>query len=80
MIEVVTAQGAELVTVVRALFREYADAIGVDLEYQQFAAELAGLPSLLRRPNLGARDAGIGIESGSTSLARGQQNRAAPRS
>jgi hypothetical protein len=35
---------------------------------------------LLRRPNLGARDAGIGIESGSTSLARGQQNRAAPHS
>jgi putative acetyltransferase len=51
MIEVVTAQGAELVTVVRALFREYADAIGVDLEYQQFAAELAGLPSPYEPPH-----------------------------
>jgi putative acetyltransferase len=51
MIEVVTAQGAELVTVVRALFREYADAIGVDLGYQQFAAELAGLPSPYEPPH-----------------------------
>ena len=44
-IELVPAQEAELVAVARELFCEYADAIGVDLEYQGFSAELAALPS-----------------------------------
>ena len=44
-IELVPAHEAELVAVARKLFREYADAIGVDLEYQDFSAELAALPS-----------------------------------
>jgi putative acetyltransferase len=44
-VELVPAQTPELVAVARELFREYADAIGVDLEYQGFSAELAALPS-----------------------------------
>lgn len=39
------AESPELVSIVRDLFREYERAIGTDLEYQGFAAELAALPS-----------------------------------
>jgi GNAT superfamily N-acetyltransferase len=35
----------EHVEIVRTLFREYAEAIGTDLEYQGFTAELAALPA-----------------------------------
>ena len=35
---------ADDVELVRALFREYADSLGVDLSFQNFAAELAALP------------------------------------
>ena len=38
------AETPQLVADARRLFREYADAIGTDLEYQGFAAELAALP------------------------------------
>lgn len=37
-------EGPDMVATSRDLFREYADAIGTDLGYQGFAAELAGLP------------------------------------
>lgn len=45
MITLTQADRPELVATARALFREYAEAIGTDLEYQGFAAELAALPT-----------------------------------
>jgi putative acetyltransferase len=39
------AQTLEQISTVRDLFQEYALAIGIDLEYQGFAAELAALPA-----------------------------------
>jgi GNAT superfamily N-acetyltransferase len=39
------ADSVELIAIARQLFGEYADAIGTDLEYQGFSAELARLPT-----------------------------------
>ncbi|OOG51402.1 GNAT family N-acetyltransferase [Rhodanobacter sp. C01] len=44
-ITLVSVESQEQAATARELFLEYATAIGVDLEYQGFAAELAALPS-----------------------------------
>jgi putative acetyltransferase len=44
-IELIQADSPELVERVRQLFREYAEGVGTDLEYQGFTAELAALPA-----------------------------------
>jgi ribosomal protein S18 acetylase RimI-like enzyme len=44
MVRIEPARGEEDLAQVRALFREYADSLGIDLGFQGFEAELAGLP------------------------------------
>src|SRR5437867_26981 len=44
MVRIRLAEVAEDLAVVRVLFREYADSLGIDLGFQGFDAELAGLP------------------------------------
>jgi ribosomal protein S18 acetylase RimI-like enzyme len=43
-IEISQASDADDVDVVRRLFLEYQEALGVDLDFQDFASEVAGLP------------------------------------
>jgi putative acetyltransferase len=45
------ADNPDLVATARILFREYAEAIATDLEYQGFSAELAALPAPYVPPN-----------------------------
>ncbi len=49
-IEVVTASTAPHLAMTREIFREYAQGLGVDLCFQNFDAELAGLPGEYAAP------------------------------
>ena len=50
-IELLQADTPELIEIAGKLFREYAQAIATDLEYQGFAAELAALPGPYAPPS-----------------------------
>ena len=61
MIKVIRAQIAEHYQAARELFRQYADSLGFDLEFQGFSQELAALPGDYAPPQgciLLAEDAG----------------------
>jgi len=49
-IELLTPTTPELLDAARAIFREYAAGLGVDLCFQDFDAELAGLPGAYAAP------------------------------
>lgn len=50
MTEIRAARFPEDADVVRAVFREYAEGLGIDLGFQDFEAELAGLPGKYAAP------------------------------
>ena len=49
-IELLSVESAAQIEDVRALFREYAEALSIDLCFQNFEAELAGLPGDYAEP------------------------------
>lgn len=51
MITIITPQTSDDIEQVRLLFKEYEKAIGIDLCFQGFAAELAGLPGQYASPD-----------------------------
>jgi ribosomal protein S18 acetylase RimI-like enzyme len=50
-ITVVSADSPALVDAARRLFEEYAAGLGIDLSYQDFSSELAGLPGAYAPPD-----------------------------
>jgi GNAT superfamily N-acetyltransferase len=50
MIEIRTAESPRDLPVIRELFREYADGLGIDLGFQDFETELATLPGRYAPP------------------------------
>jgi GNAT superfamily N-acetyltransferase len=50
-VEISPARTAEDIASIGELFREYSASIGVDLEYQGFSSELAGLPGQYAPPS-----------------------------
>ena len=50
-IDLVVADSGELLDAARAIFREYAASLQIDLCFQDFEAELAGLPGAYCPPN-----------------------------
>jgi putative acetyltransferase len=50
---IVEADSPEMLAIAKRLFEEYASSIQVDLGFQNFAEELAGLPGDYRRPRGG---------------------------
>lgn len=50
MIHIQTARFPEQLDVVRTIFREYAESLGIDLSFQNFDSELADLPGKFAPP------------------------------
>ena len=50
MTEIYAARFPEHLEVVRTIFREYAESLNIDLSFQNFEAELAGLPGKFAAP------------------------------
>jgi hypothetical protein len=50
MVEIYTARFPEHLGVVRAIFREYAESLLIDLSFQDFESELADLPGKFAPP------------------------------
>jgi ribosomal protein S18 acetylase RimI-like enzyme len=50
MLELIRAESGEDLQKIRGLFQEYADSLGFDLDFQDYAAELASLPGDYQAP------------------------------